>query len=184
MPIPPYTMEGVLPPHTGNPTQSADLSPYPTTTPDLVTHFATTPERRVILRGFLQLRARLQSLGVVHGFQWIDGSFLENVETVRGQPPQDVDVVTFYVPANPNFNVDLVNHFPEICSPSQIKDLFHVHHYMVDCIWHPYVTIDQTRYWYALFSHRRDGVWKGMLRIELNTVPEDATALNGLPVIP
>ncbi len=33
-----------------------------------------------------------------------------------------------------------------------------------------------TRYWISLFSHNRLGVWKGMLRIALNTPSEDAAA--------
>jgi hypothetical protein len=33
-----------------------------------------------------------------------------------------------------------------------------------------------TRYWIGLFSHRRDGIWKGMLRMELNTAADDIAA--------
>jgi hypothetical protein len=36
--------------------------------------------------------------------------------------------------------------------------------------------VDITRYWTGLFSHRRNGVWKGMLRVELNTAASDNNA--------
>jgi hypothetical protein len=38
------------------------------------------------------------------------------------------------------------------------------------------VTVDLTRYWILLFSHNRLGVWKGMLKVELNTPDHDAAA--------
>ena len=40
----------------------------------------------------------------------------------------------------------------------------------------PAITVEQTRYWSLLFSHNRQAVWKGMLRIELNTPTEDQQA--------
>jgi hypothetical protein len=36
--------------------------------------------------------------------------------------------------------------------------------YYVDLdVVHTTAIVDQTRYWFGLFSHRRTGVWKGML---------------------
>ncbi|HEX9784266.1 MAG TPA: hypothetical protein VGA56_16255 [Opitutaceae bacterium] len=49
---------------------------------------------------------------------------------------------------------------------------------------HPILTVEWTRSWTGLFSHRRDGIWKGMLRIDLNTPAEDTKAsalLEGMP---
>jgi len=34
-------------------------------------------------------------MGIVSGIQWLNGSFMENVEMLEGRPPNDMDVVTF-----------------------------------------------------------------------------------------
>jgi hypothetical protein len=34
-------------------------------------------------------------VGIVEGFQWIDGSFIEDAEKSRGRPPADIDIITF-----------------------------------------------------------------------------------------
>lgn len=62
---------------------------------DVVMRFGTSGERRHVLQGWLAHRAALHHLGLVSGFQWIDGSFVEDVETLRGRAPNDVDVVSF-----------------------------------------------------------------------------------------
>ncbi len=43
----------------------------------------------------LAFRRELAKLGLAAGFQWLDGSFVEHVELVRGRAPADIDVVTF-----------------------------------------------------------------------------------------
>jgi len=69
MPIPAFDgILNVLPPHLGSPTNPADLSPYACTALELCNRFATTPARKQILEGFLDLRAVLFGLGI-HGFQ-------------------------------------------------------------------------------------------------------------------
>lgn len=80
-----------------NPT-SVERSPYRVMLTDVVVHFATSSERRQILRGWLGYRAALHGMGLTDGFQWLDGSFLEQVETPESRPPQDMDVVTFLNP--------------------------------------------------------------------------------------
>jgi hypothetical protein len=95
MPIPPFdSIKNVLPPHLGNPTQRSHLSPYPCTVTELCNRFATSPKRKRILNGFIELRAILFSLGI-QGFQWLSGSFLENIEVLERRDPGDIDVVTF-----------------------------------------------------------------------------------------
>ncbi|WP_414651656.1 DUF6932 family protein [Hafnia paralvei] len=34
-------------------------------------------------------------MGLAEGFQWVDGSFTENIELIERRTPNDVDVVTF-----------------------------------------------------------------------------------------
>lgn len=87
---------GLLPPV--NPT-SAERSPYPVALLDVILRFATSPERCKVLKGFLDYRAALHGMGLVNGFQWLDGSFTEQVETLERRSPRDIDVVTFvYTP--------------------------------------------------------------------------------------
>src|SRR5690606_3604995 len=91
MPIPHFTIDGVLPPYVGpNGPGGAfeDLSPYEVSATEVVTTFGTTQNRQDILRKWLQHRASLRAAGVVRGFQWLDGSFLEQKE------PNDLDTVS------------------------------------------------------------------------------------------
>ena len=78
---------------------SRERSPYAISLVDLVASFATTEHRRGLLIGFLAFRAALHEAGLVRGFQWVDGSFVQNIEETDGLAPNDIDVVTFfYIP--------------------------------------------------------------------------------------
>ena len=175
MPIPPFDSNLVLPPHLGDPRRSDQLSPYPCTTVELCQRFSGSPERRAILNGFLLFRQRLAALGV-HGFQWLDGSFLEDIETLESRHPGDIDVVTFYVPTSLNFNTTVVSAFPEFVDNDMSKRNFKVDHFAVDIGFNGFLTVEFARFWTGLFSHRRNAVWKGMLRVELNTAADDTAA--------
>ena len=175
-PIPKFDHNLVLPPHLGDPTLPNHLSPYPCTTLDLCERLGTTPERRRILGGFLSFRERLQTEGLMTGFQWLDGSFLEDIELRDGRPPRDLDVVTVYWGYDLAFQTALLSKFPEVANPVLAKAKYSLDHYPFDAGYRPEVTLEKTRYWISLFSHNRSGVWKGMLRIQLNTPAEDAAA--------
>lgn len=175
-PIPDFDHNLVLPPHLGDPVNASHLSPYPCTTLDLCKRLGTTAERRVILGKFLDFRERLQGAGLANGFQWLDGSFLENIEARENRPPKDLDVVTVYWGYDLPFQVHLLEIFPEVANPALSKANYLLDHYPFDAGYSPAVTLESTRYWILLFSHNRLGVWKGMLRIELNTPVEDAAA--------
>lgn len=176
MPIPAFDHNLVLPPHLGDPVNLSHLSPYPCTTADLCRRFGATAERRAILRKFLDFRERLRVEGLTTGFQWLDGSFLEDVETRESRPPKDLDVVTVYWGYDHAFQANLISTFAEFANPILAKTTYSLDHYPFDAGFDPTVTLEYTRYWILLFSHNRLGVWKGMLRIELNTPIEDATA--------
>jgi hypothetical protein len=175
-PIPDFDHNLVLPPHLGDPVNRDQLSPYPCTTVDLCQRFGTTTERRAILGKFLDFRDRVRGEGLTNGFQWLDGSFLEDVETRENRPPKDLDVVTVYWGYDRIFQAGLAARFREFASPRLAKSAYGLDHYNFDASHDPTVTMEQTRYWILLFSHNRQGVWKGMLRIELNTPAEDALA--------
>ena len=179
-PIPNFDHNLVIPPHLGNPTLPADVSPYKCTSAELCEKFATSPKRIDILKGFLSFRAKLNTFGLVNGFQWLDGSFLEDVETREQRPPNDLDLVTIYWGYDFNFQTNLIQNFPEFADSNLSKQNYLLDHYPFDAGHSPVLTVDFSRYWVQLFSHNRDAVWKGMLQIQSNTPNEDAQALQFL----
>jgi len=174
--IPDWNPQGVLPPiNSTNPT-SADRSPYAVSITDLILHYGTTPPRQTILSGFLAFRAALHAAGLTKGFQWIDGSFLENIELIEKRDPGDVDVVTFFHLPDGQTQQDLVNAHPRLFNPTHTKADYHVDAYFVQLNGNtPEPLVEQSTYWYSLWSHRRNGQWKGYLQIHLSPT-DDAVA--------
>jgi hypothetical protein len=171
VPIPAWNDERVLPPVTGPHPASMERSPYNVSLVALVQRFATSLPRCRLLQGLLAFRKALHEAGVRRGFQWIDGSFSENIESLECRSPRDIDVVTF-----------LEDHDQVLAKlvPGHLLDQrFVKQHFMVDCYW-----VDSTismrdliclsTYWYGLWSHRRSLQWKGFLEIDLDP------ALDGL----
>lgn len=175
-PIPIFDHNGVLPPHRGDPRDRGDLSPYPCTTRDLCERFATSPERVRILTGLLDFRERLVSLGLRSGYQWLDGSFLEDIEVREGRPPNDLDVVTVFWGMDIPTQEAIQSGFREFFDPRASKAAFHLDHYPFRIDGNPQATVEFTRYWMQLFTHNRDAVWKGMVKIDLDTPAEDGAA--------
>lgn len=94
--IPDFNHSHVLPPFTGDgPTAASEVSPYRASVLEVTKRFASLPGRRQLLEGLLAYRADLAALGFVRGFQWLDGSFAEDVEAHQQRPPNDIDIVTF-----------------------------------------------------------------------------------------
>ncbi|OIR07658.1 hypothetical protein GALL_103230 [mine drainage metagenome] len=175
-PIPNFDHNLVIPPHLGNPTISADVSPYKCTSVELCEKFATSSKRIEILKGFILFRERLNIFGLVNGFQWLDGSFLEDVEIREQRSPNDLDLVTIYWGYDFTFQNNLIQNFPQFADSSLSKQTYLLDHYPFDAGHSPVVTVDLSRYWVQLFSHNRDAVWKGMLQIPLNTPNDDTQA--------
>ena len=179
-PIPDFDHNLVLPPHMGDPTNGSQVSPYPCTTVDLCRKLGTSAERKDILSKFLDFRGRLRAEGLTQGFQWLDGSFLEDIEAQASRPPKDLDVITFFWGYDIAFQQGLGLAFPEFFKPALAKMNYLLDHYPVDAGGPPAVTVEMTRYWSQLFSHNRQGVWKGMLKIDLDTPADDTVARNEL----
>ncbi len=147
---------------------SPERSPYRVALDALVQRYATSEKRQKILGGFLCYRAELHAIGLVRGFQWLDGSFLEQVEVLENRPPNDMDVVTFsYMPTDESQET-LLSKNSRLFNPRTSKT-----DYWVD----GYVTflgpdeleslVERMTYWYSLWSHRRNQAWKGFLQIDL-----------------
>lgn len=179
--IPAFNVSGVLPPFVGDtPVVPAAMSPYPTTMSALVRRFATSKERLEILVGLLNYRTALRSIGIVDGFQWIDGSFVEHAEQTRNRPPADVDIVTFAIrpTGDPAAWRTLVADNPALFAPPRSKQTYRCDAYFVDLGRNPALIVNDTRYWFGLFSHQRNtSLWKGMLAVDLVSDDDEARAL-------
>lgn len=109
------------------------------------------------------MRTELRRLGFAIDTQWIDGSFCENIEASEGRPPGDIDVLSILRhPADPTTLQALVMANQNLFAPQQSKVAFRCDHYVMTA---DALSINQLCYWNSLFSHRRNGLWKGYLQL-------------------
>jgi hypothetical protein len=181
--IPAWNAVGVLPPiRPGKPGNDPDRSPYKAGLYQLAEHFTSTPERLEIINGLLAYRKALHGAGIVTGFQWLDGSFMEQVEALESRPPNDIDVVTFFTIPEGASQQTLVRDYGELFNQAKAKEKFRVDAY-------PFILGEPTTpyrvklvsYWYSMWSHRRNGQWKGFIQVDLDPV-EDLAAQKVLEV--
>lgn len=180
MKIPDFNHNHVLPPHLGNPTKQSDLSPYDCSIHEFCIRFATSKKRVQLLKKFIEFRKLLTYNGIIFGFQWVDGSFTQNIEVSEGRAPNDLDLVTFYGNLTSDHLLMIKTHFPEFANPILSKNRFQIDHYNVDFTYTPEITVEYTKYWIQLFTHTRSNIWKGIIKLSLNTPSEDDIALNYL----
>jgi hypothetical protein len=182
MPIPAHTIDGVLPPYVGPHGPggaSEDMSPYSVTAVEVAATLGSTDQRRAILRNWLRHRAALRAIGFDRGFQWLDGSFVENKD------PKDLDVVAFlYRPINTRDLAalsTLVFANIRLFDRTQVKAAFDLDLLLVDLDGSTETVVNMTRYFLGLFSHRRgDELWKGMLQVRMEDIADDTVALAAL----
>lgn len=180
--IPIFNHEGVLPPYLENPT-NFENSPYKTYIGDIIYTFATSKQRCNILRGLITLRDKLFRLGF-SGFQWLGGSFVENISIREDREPNDIDVVNFVMhDIAEEYLVETLREH-KIITLFKSKNYYLCDSYFVDIsnnkrhknispLLYNKNIIDQTRYWYGLFSHTRDNLWKGMLEVDIPYSPRE-----------
>ena len=166
--IPNWDASGLIPPiDPENPTSKA-RSPYFATLGELTVQFGTTPERLALLDGLLQYRQMWHQAGSHLGFQWIDGSFVEDKERNLGSAPDDIDVVTFFV-VPPGFSQEtFVATYQQLFDQERIKAVLKIHAFFVvlnDI--DPVRLIERSVYWSSVFSHSRENLWKGYIQIDL-----------------
>lgn len=180
--IPPFNLGGVLPPFLGStPGANAALSsPYDCDPAELVQRFFTSPIRGSLLLGLFKFREALRAIGIVDGYQWIDGSFTEDVER-EGRVPQDIDVVTLsYRPAHVATPADwgafVAAHSAGVFSRPVNRSAYGCDTLFVDLSIHPHLLVRRAIYWHSLLSHQRVSFqWKGMVSLGLSA--DDAPAL-------
>jgi hypothetical protein len=167
--IPEWNADGFLPPKDENDPVSHVRSPYKTTMLEMMNKLVASKERMEIMQGFLKYRKELYKTGITNGFQWIDGSFAENIETLMERAPNDIDIVTFYYLPDGMTQTALFDKKPLLFDHNHVKNIFRVDNYPVQlggvC---DGTIVDQIVYWYSLWSHTRSNAWKGFLRIDLS----------------
>jgi hypothetical protein len=87
-----------------------------------------------------------------------------------------LDVVAFFIPPDAAFSAQVAANSPVLTDRNAVKAQYRWDHFFVNMAYNPIATVELTRYWISLFSHRRDGIWKEMLRVELNTAGDDIAA--------
>ena len=131
------------------------------------------------MAGLLDFRGALHAIGLVEGFQWINGSFLENVEAIEERDPRDVDLVTFFHVPDGEDQESLLHASPRIFSPRATREDYRVDAYFVQLnASAPATLVAQTTYWSSLWSHRRNGQWKGYLCVDLVPADDQAARAN------
>jgi hypothetical protein len=188
--VPPFDARGLLPPFVGTDGRSTDRSPYATNMVEIVASFGSSPHRSQLLKNLIAYRALLASDGYQSGLQFIDGSFVENVEAIESRPPADIDVFSFLnLPVKYTADPALWAATGFAFWQSEIAD-FGKNRFRV-CLDTYAISIEGLQiqqliqaviYWYSLFSHRRaTHAWKGFVAIPLDPAADHAalTALGG-----
>lgn len=182
-PIPTFDQRGFLPPYLGSDGTTGNRSPYVATMVELVGALATTDPRRELVRGLLDYRQLLQNLGYTAGLQYIDGSFVEDVEAREGRPPGDIDVFGFLVRPQKYrqdqalwISVGYPEWVSEVIDFTVNKQRFKIDTYAIAIDQSGLLdVIEATTYWSSLFAHKRmTHDWKGFLKIPLDHVGDAA----------
>jgi hypothetical protein len=172
--LPAWNGMGILPPiKPGMQGNSPERSPYFVDLMSFVDRFSFSPERIRILDGLLQFREELYKLGIVSGFQWLDGSFLENIELLGNRSPNDMDVVTFYDLPSGETQKSLFQKAHNLFNCVYLKTIYAIDGYFITL--GQSVDIKQVRnisYWYSMWSHRRNGLWKGFVQVNLDPLED------------
>jgi hypothetical protein len=157
---------------------SPDRSPYLCNIEDFTKKYCLSDERADILDGFLNYRNELYQENILVGFQWLNGSFCEEIEVNEGRSPNDIDVVTF-MERPPGVSLpDLMTARPDIFKKSEAKTAYRVDaHFMELGTTFEAWNVKLLSYWYSLWAHRRDAVWKGFVQVPLSPADDNRAKL-------
>ena len=134
------------------------------------------PQPAILLTGLLDYRAALHAAGVRDGFQWLNGSFVEDKMGRLGQEPNDIDLVTFLRLPTGQTQQTLAGAYPVLFDSRDAKNRYGADAYpMVLDGNNPSYLVVRAAYWNSVWSHDRSHQWKGYLEIDLSD-SEDAAA--------
>ena len=186
MPIPEFADHGGLPAFVnGHATMPDARSPFLVTIHEIVERFCTSERRAKLLMGLNEYRKHLHSGGFIAGSQWIDGSFVENVERTEKRSPNDIDLVTLYhrplkYQADATlWAVDYQNHLRATFFDTMvIKPAYFCDAYDIDLDAGTRPNVRNFTYWFGLFTDMRgSGSKKGILEVPLAVDPMEFVAV-------
>lgn len=192
MALPPFDMRGLLPPVNGGGGTTPDRSPYFCTMTELCSALGTSDHRKALLRNLIGYRAVIASDDFVDGIQFINGSFVENIEAIEGRHPNDIDVFSILVPPAKYVSTPVLwqttgSKFwqTEIIDNAKNKTRFSVDCYaMILDVENLGNFLRRSLYWYSVFSHKKSNhEWKGFAAVPLN-LADDQDALAALAGAP
>ncbi len=167
--LPAWDVDGFLPSvDEDHPTSSRNRSPYRLSLPEMVEYFGFSLERRRLLESLLDFRTALHRAGLIRGMQWINGSFVENVEDWENRSPNDIDVVTFYRMPNGHTQQSLLADFPTLFDDHWVESHSLDTYFVFMNPSAPESVVRRAGYWYSLWSRTRGGSWKGFLEVTLD----------------
>ena len=183
MPLPPFDARGLMPPFLGTDARTPDRSPYFVGIVEFAGALGTTAHRRQLLRNLIAYRALLAQDDYLSGIQFIDGSFVENVELTASRPPGDIDVFSLlnapakYLSNPPSWAASGLPFWQdEIIHRDKNKSRFSLDTYaLLFEELRPDSLINGVIYWYSLFSHQRATLaWKGFVALALDPLGDNA----------
>lgn len=152
------------------------FSPYRWAPERLVNSLGFSPARKALLRNLFDYRKQLRAFGV-QGIQWIDGSFTEDCERLKGRSPNDIDLMNLIFP--PPQELLNTERMRLLMDRSYIKETYRLDVMQPfplaeDGHGRPMVGLHGLTYFFSLFSHSRPEaygvpVWKGMIELALSS---------------
>lgn len=102
---------------------------------------------------------------------------MEHVELLENRAPNDIDVVTFFELPAGETQTSLMQRDTGLFTQELLKNIYFVDGYFAQ-LGQPTdrLQVKNIAYWYSMWSHRRNGVWKGFVQIDLDPT-EDAEVL-------
>jgi len=94
--------------------------------------------------------------------------------------PNDLDVVTFYTMPTARSQQALLADYSKIVDAVRWQEEYRVDAYFIQADYANLIeNVQIATYWYSMWSHRRDGLWKGFIQIDLAST-HDTEAKNRL----
>lgn len=176
--IPDWRYDGLLPAVLDSGTTSSGRSPYAADASALVERFGHTKSRRDLIRKFFAFRNEVRNCGWHHGFQWLNGSFLTDVERLeRGRAPGDIDVVSFLYSSEAT-DLTAARHMASEEGHDDIKSRLQIDSYFVDLDVKTETVIDSAMYWQSIWGHRKgDYREKGFVKVTIDSCDDAALSL-------
>jgi hypothetical protein len=181
--LPAFDARGLLPPVNSSDGTNENRSPYFCSMMELCFAFGTSAHRRGLLRNLIGYRALIASDDFVEGLQFVNGSFVENIEATEGRNPNDIDVFSLLMPPAKYVNSPALWQQTgsafwqnEIADNPKNKNRFSLDVYglMVD-VGNLGLFLQRSLYWSSLFSHKRSNHdWKGFVAVPLNAADDQA----------